>query len=73
MIKILIDMNLSPKWVNVFTAEGWEAVHWSEVGAVDARDRVILKWAKDKDFSAHDFNYQNGLNGNNVPNKHHAP
>jgi len=26
MIKILIDMNLPPKWVDVFDAEGWQAV-----------------------------------------------
>jgi len=44
MIKILIDMNLPPKWVKLFSDEGWDAVHWSEVGAVDAKDQVILKW-----------------------------
>ncbi len=49
MIKILIDMNLAPKWVKIFIAEGWEAVHWSQVGAIDAQDQVILKWAKNND------------------------
>jgi predicted nuclease of predicted toxin-antitoxin system len=34
MIKILIDVNLPPKWVKLFIAEGWEAVHWSELGAL---------------------------------------
>ena len=59
MIKILIDMNLSPKWVNVFTAEGWEAVHWSEVGAIDAQDQVILKQAKNNNFIVftHDLDF----------------
>jgi predicted nuclease of predicted toxin-antitoxin system len=47
MIKILIDMNLPPKWVKLFRDEGMEAVHWSEVGAVDAKDQLILKWAED--------------------------
>jgi predicted nuclease of predicted toxin-antitoxin system len=47
MIKILIDMNLPPKWVKIFIAEGWEAVHWSEVGAVDAQYQVILKLRTD--------------------------
>ena len=47
MIKILIDMNLPPKWVDVFDAEGWEAVHWSKIGDFGATDKVIMKWAKD--------------------------
>jgi predicted nuclease of predicted toxin-antitoxin system len=47
MTKILIDMNLSPKWINLFDAEGWEAVHWSKIGDFGATDKVIMKWAKD--------------------------
>ena len=38
-MKILIDMNLPPRWVQVFAASGWEAVHWSQVGATNASDR----------------------------------
>ena len=59
MIKVLIDMNLPPKWVRILIAEGWEAVHWSEVGALDAQDHVILKWAKDNDFIVftHDLDF----------------
>jgi len=30
-IKILIDMNLSPDWVQVLQKHGWSAVHWSSV------------------------------------------
>lgn len=30
-MKFLIDMNLSPDWINVLTKEGWEAVHWSSM------------------------------------------
>jgi predicted nuclease of predicted toxin-antitoxin system len=45
-MKILIDMNLSPDWAGVFQARGWEAVHWSQVGAPDAPDRVIMEWAR---------------------------
>jgi predicted nuclease of predicted toxin-antitoxin system len=37
-MKILIDMNLSPSWCAVFRAEGWEAIHWSEVGDYTASD-----------------------------------
>jgi predicted nuclease of predicted toxin-antitoxin system len=60
-MKILIDMNLPPRWAKVFAAEGWEALHWSQVGAPNASDREIVIWAikhgyvvftHDLDFSA---------------------
>lgn len=59
MMKILIDMNLSPKWVDVFKAEGWEAVHWSKIGDFGAKDKVIMKWARDKGFIVftHDLDF----------------
>jgi len=28
-LKIIIDMNLSPAWTDVFQRAGWEAEHWS--------------------------------------------
>jgi predicted nuclease of predicted toxin-antitoxin system len=31
-MKLLVDMNLSPDWVAVLRAAGWEAAHWSQVG-----------------------------------------
>ena len=31
-MNLLVDMNLSPDWVTVLRAEGWEAEHWSRVG-----------------------------------------
>jgi predicted nuclease of predicted toxin-antitoxin system len=59
MIKILIDMNLPPKWIDVFDAEGWEAVHWSNIGDFGATDEVIMKWALDHDFMVftHDLDF----------------
>ncbi len=44
-IKILIDMNLSPGWVQLLQRAGWAAVHWSTVGDPRASDRTILEWA----------------------------
>ena len=44
-MKILIDMNLSPDWVEVFIKEGWEAVHWSKIGDPRENDRVVMQWA----------------------------
>ncbi|MFB2921035.1 DUF5615 family PIN-like protein [Aerosakkonema funiforme] len=44
-MKILIDMNLSPDWVQVFAKHGIESVHWSNIGDPRATDRVIMNWA----------------------------
>jgi predicted nuclease of predicted toxin-antitoxin system len=44
-MRFLIDMNLSPKWVQIFQNQGWEAKHWSEIGSMDAPDTEIMAWA----------------------------
>lgn len=44
-MKILIDMNLSPDWTAVFTAQGYEAAHWSTIGAHNATDAAIMAYA----------------------------
>lgn len=31
-MKILIDMNLSPDWVDALRSNGFDCVHWSRVG-----------------------------------------
>lgn len=58
---ILIDMNLSPRWVPPLRSEGWEVEHWSTVGPIHATDAEIMAWARthgyivlthDLDFSA---------------------
>jgi len=46
-VKVLIDMNLSPDWVPVLEQAGFEAVHWSSVGAGNAADEEIMRWARD--------------------------
>ncbi|MCW5599101.1 hypothetical protein C8R30_1526 [Nitrosomonas nitrosa] len=35
-MKLLIDMNLSPRWVDVLANAGFEAAHWSALGAYNA-------------------------------------
>ncbi len=45
-MKILIDMNLSPEWTQVFDKYDIQSVHWSTVGDPAATDRVIMNWAK---------------------------
>lgn len=44
-IKLLVDMNLSPDWVEVFKRNGWNAIHWFNVGDPKATDRTIMAWA----------------------------
>ena len=46
-MKIVVDMNLSPFWVNHLQANGFSALHWSTVGAITAPDEEIMAWAKE--------------------------
>ncbi len=47
MTRFIIDMNLSPKWARALRLEGWEAVHWSEIGDEAEEDENIAKWARE--------------------------
>lgn len=60
-MKLLVDMNLSPRWIVVLNNAGMEAVHWSAVGRGNAPDAEIMAYAvandcivltHDLDFSA---------------------
>ena len=44
-MKILIDMNLSPDWVDAFAAANIEAIHWSAIGNAKAEDTEIVRYA----------------------------
>jgi len=48
-MKVLIDMNLSPEWAPFLSGRYIEAIHWSELGAPDATDRVIMACARASD------------------------
>lgn len=45
-MKLLVDMNLSPRWIGVLTDAGFEAAHWSALGAKNAPDSEIMAYAK---------------------------
>jgi predicted nuclease of predicted toxin-antitoxin system len=60
-MKLLVDMNLSPRWVELLANAGIEAAHWSTLGSSSAPDAEIMAFAKvngyvvlthDLDFSA---------------------
>jgi len=58
-MRILIDMNLSPDWVKVLMAQGWDTLHWSAVGDIRATDKVIFDWARQNDYVVftHDLDF----------------
>lgn len=60
-MKLIVDMNLSPRWAGMLVDAGFEAAHWSSLGANNAPDSEIMAYARandcvvltnDLDFSA---------------------
>lgn len=49
-MKILLDMNLSPKWVEYLTASGVHAIHWSSVGSANASYSEIMEYARSQNL-----------------------
>ena len=58
-VRLLIDMNLSPEWVDEFALHGWSAVHWSTIGDPRAEDTVLMEWAVANDYVVftHDLDF----------------
>ena len=44
-LQFLIDMNLSPEWIDVFNTHGLRSAHWSHIGDPAAEDHKIMEWA----------------------------
>ena len=49
-MKILIDMNLSPKFEDLLIRKGIDAVHWSKIGAPNAEDTEIMEYASKNNY-----------------------
>jgi len=49
-VKLLVDMDLSPRWVSVFHMAGFVAEHWSDVGDVRASDSEVVAYARAHDY-----------------------
>src|SRR5438093_4700977 len=45
-MRVLIDMNLTPRWVGYLIEAGHEPVHWSTAGPVRAKDHDICDYAR---------------------------
>jgi len=58
-MKILLDMNLPPAWVDFLEKEGFQAIHWANVGPYDASDKEIMTWAKEQGYVVftHDLDF----------------
>jgi predicted nuclease of predicted toxin-antitoxin system len=58
-MKLLLDMNISPDWCELFAAQGFECVHWNAVGSPDAPDRELLRWARESGYIVftHDLDF----------------
>jgi predicted nuclease of predicted toxin-antitoxin system len=58
-MKILVDMNLSPAWVDFFETGGIAAVHWTAVGDPGASDEELLRYAVDHGYVVftHDLDF----------------
>jgi len=50
-MKLLLDMNLSPEWIEVLEGDGHEALHWFDVGDPRADDGEILEWAESRGYT----------------------
>ena len=46
-MKLLIDMNLAPRWLGWLKGRNVDAVHWTEVGTADAVDQVIFDYGRE--------------------------
>jgi predicted nuclease of predicted toxin-antitoxin system len=58
-MKLLVDMNLSPRWTRLLTDAGIQAAHWSTLGASDAPDSEIMAYARANDYVVltHDLDF----------------
>lgn len=58
-MKILVDMNLSPDWVEILNKNGFEAVHWATIGDPRAGDSILMEWARQNGHTVftHDLDF----------------
>lgn len=58
-MRFVIDMNLSPSWVDALGTMGHHAVHWSTIGEINASDTRIMEWAREHGsiVFTHDLDY----------------
>ena len=58
-MKLIVDMNLSPRWIGVLADASIKAAHWSTLGANNAPDSEIMAYARANDYVVltHDLDF----------------
>jgi len=58
-MKLIVDMNLTPRWVSLLVDAGIEAQHWSTLGASNTLDSEIMAYACANDYVVltHDLDF----------------
>ena len=58
-MKVVVDMNLSPRWVAELRSAGLESIHWQDIGSASAPDREVLEWCASHDhvLFTHDLDF----------------
>ena len=58
-MNLIVDMNLSPRWVGVLVQAGFSAMHWTSLGAMNAPDAEIMRYALEHDciVLTHDLDF----------------
>ena len=49
-MKVLVDMNLSPRWIDLLNRFDIQATHWSSVGNPQAFDQEIMSHASEHGY-----------------------
>ncbi len=49
-MKLLIDANLSPKWIPWLLTHAIDGTHWNEIGPGDAPDSDIMAYAAEHGY-----------------------
>jgi predicted nuclease of predicted toxin-antitoxin system len=49
-MRVLIDMNLTQRWVGYLIEAGHDAVHWSGIGSASAKDREVCDYCRFHDY-----------------------
>jgi predicted nuclease of predicted toxin-antitoxin system len=67
-VKILVDMNLTPAWVEFLSSNGVHAEHWSGIGRGSAPDTEIMTFAREHNYVVftHDLDFGNILAATNA-------
>ena len=49
-MKLLLDMNLAPRWAQYLSERNWPAQHWAALGKPEADDATIMAFARQQGY-----------------------